>query len=120
MSRTELRGDQIADGTVQAIDCDDTIEKTIRKGAAGGYAPLDTTALVPALNLGTGEVDITTVLRGDQTWGLAAAMGIGLSHRKPQKNTIIQTNYSAVVLSDFEIVEPFMLDIWDDGLFEIM
>lgn len=38
------------------------------KGAASGYASLDSTTKVPSAQLGSGTPDSTTVLFGDQTW----------------------------------------------------
>lgn len=40
------------------------------KGIADGYAPLNESTLVPAVNLGTGTSDDTTFLRGDGTWAV--------------------------------------------------
>jgi len=38
------------------------------KGVASGYAPLNSLAVVPAANLGTGAASTTTFLAGDNTW----------------------------------------------------
>lgn len=43
-------------------------EKTVHKGAANGYASLDSTGLVPKNQLGGGMADNTTFLRGDGSW----------------------------------------------------
>jgi hypothetical protein len=43
-------------------------EKTANKGAASGYAPLDTSSKVPTTNLGGSGADATKFLSGDQTW----------------------------------------------------
>ena len=50
MVQTAVRGAQILDGTVQDIDCGDSIEKTINKGKVLGYAPLDINAKVPMIH----------------------------------------------------------------------
>ena len=43
-------------------------EKTANKGATSGYAPLNSSSLVPASNLGTGTASSSNYLRGDGTW----------------------------------------------------
>ena len=47
---------------------DSPFELEERKGQADGYAGLDSAALVPTDQLGTGTADATTFLRGDQTY----------------------------------------------------
>lgn len=66
-------------GTIAAAD-DSRItgaEQSANKGAASGYAPLDSTSklpvanlpvTVPTANLGSGTANNTTFLRGDQMW----------------------------------------------------
>lgn len=44
-------------------------EATANKGSANGYAELDSSALVPTDQLGSGGAISDDVLRGDQTWG---------------------------------------------------
>ena len=44
------------------------LEKTANKGAASGYAALDSASKVPAVNLGGAGGSATNFLRGDQTW----------------------------------------------------
>lgn len=54
-------------------------EQTSRKGAASGYAPLDTASRVPTTNLGSGTASNSTYLRGDQSWaalGTAATLAV--------------------------------------------
>ncbi len=48
-------------------------ETTSNKGAADGYAPLDSTAKVPTTNLGGSGGTSSTFLRGDQTWAAVPA-----------------------------------------------
>lgn len=43
-------------------------EKTVNKGQANGYTPLDSGSKVPTTNLGSGTADSSHYLRGDQTW----------------------------------------------------
>lgn len=45
-----------------------TAEKKANKGAPNGYAPLNSSALVPPENLGTGTPSSNTYLRGDSQW----------------------------------------------------
>jgi len=47
-------------------------EMTTNKGVASGYAPLNSSTVVPAANLGTGTASTTTFLRGDNSWQTAA------------------------------------------------
>jgi hypothetical protein len=46
-------------------------EMTANKGAASGYAPLNSSSLVPTTNLGTGTASGSNYLRGDGTWAAA-------------------------------------------------
>src|ERR1035438_348640 len=43
-------------------------EMTTNKGSASGYAPLNSSSLVPTTNLGTGTASSSNYLRGDGTW----------------------------------------------------
>lgn len=45
-----------------------SFERTANKGAASGYAPLDSGLLVPVTNIGTGTPDGTKFLRDDRVW----------------------------------------------------
>jgi hypothetical protein len=47
-------------------------ELTSHKGVANGYAPLNSSSLVPTTNLGTGTASSTNYLRGDGTWVVPA------------------------------------------------
>ncbi len=58
-----------ADGTLQTAALSQAGgELTSNKGAASGYAPLNSSSLVPATNLGTGSASSSNYLRGDGTW----------------------------------------------------
>jgi len=50
-------------------------EDKSEKGQADGYAPLDSSAKVPATNLGTGTADATKYLRGDLAWAVPGGTG---------------------------------------------
>ena len=47
-------------------------QKESEKGAASGYAQLDSGVLVPVAILGSGAADSTKFLRGDRTWAVPA------------------------------------------------
>lgn len=70
MVRTTIDGSQILDATIQAIDADDSIEKTSNRGIALGYTPLDIDSKIPTNYLGSSLSDITTFLRGDRVWSI--------------------------------------------------
>ena len=48
-------------------------QRESEKGAASGYAGLDSTTKVPTAQLGSGVADSTTFLRGDQVYGAPTA-----------------------------------------------
>ncbi len=51
------------------------LEKTANKGAANGYASLDSTARVPTAQLGAGTADSSKFLRGDRVWAVVEGGG---------------------------------------------
>jgi hypothetical protein len=66
-----------SDGTAK-IRTDGTLnnlEHTTSKGAASGYASLDSSTKVPTAQLGTGTANSTTYLRGDRTWQTVSSSG---------------------------------------------
>jgi lysophospholipase L1-like esterase len=50
-------------------------EMTANKGAASGYAPLNSSTLVPLANLGSGSASSSNFLRGDGTWAVPPSGG---------------------------------------------
>lgn len=57
-----------ADGTLKSSASLDKKEDRANRGAAAGYASLDSSTKVPAVQLGSGTADSGTFLRGDRTW----------------------------------------------------
>ncbi len=58
-----------SDGTLLGSAVQNTgAEMTANKGQASGYAPLNSSSVVPTGNLGSGTASSTTFLRGDGTW----------------------------------------------------
>ena len=53
-----------------------TVQDVAEKGAASGYAQLDSGILVPTSILGSGAAGSTTFLRGDRTWAVPAGTGV--------------------------------------------
>jgi hypothetical protein len=77
-SDTDTWGNVLNDYLSQSINPDGSLkatavsasgaEQTANKGQANGYAALNTTAIVPSVQLGTGAANSSTFLRGDGTW----------------------------------------------------
>ncbi|HJP95969.1 MAG TPA: right-handed parallel beta-helix repeat-containing protein [Candidatus Saccharimonadales bacterium] len=57
-----------ADGSLKRAATIASAEQTAQKGAANGYAALDSSGLVPTAQMGSGTGSSATFLRGDQTW----------------------------------------------------
>jgi hypothetical protein len=93
------------DGTLKTVANGGTAEKAANKGAAGGYAPLDSNALVPTANLPAGAAtpDATTSSKGivqlaGDLGGTAALPVIGAAKVTGSKiagSTITDANISA-------------------------
>lgn len=65
-----LQGGTVAHSVLTGLTVDDhtQYQKESEKGAASGYASLDSGTKVPTAELGTGTPDVTKFLRGDRSW----------------------------------------------------
>lgn len=73
-------------------------EYTSNKGAASGYASLNSSTLVPTGQLGTGTADSTKFLRGDSTWQTPTVTPTYSTSSKTANYTITGTD--DVILAD--------------------
>lgn len=71
-----IRIDFRLDVNMGASGTDSQYELVVHKGAASGYAALDSGSLVPTAELGAGAASGTTFLRGDQTWAAASTNAV--------------------------------------------
>lgn len=55
-------------------------EQTVNKGAANGYAGLNSSTRVPSAQLGSGTASATTYLRGDSAWSAITKGDVGLAN----------------------------------------
>lgn len=64
-------------GLLTGLADDDHTQYQLRseENVANGYAGLDANARVPTVRLGSGVADITTFLRGDQSWAVPPGSG---------------------------------------------
>lgn len=72
LSTEVAAGDAISNHEA-AADPHTTYQRESEKGAASGYASLDTNTRVPTAQLGTGTPDTTKFLRGDSSWAAPTA-----------------------------------------------
>lgn len=87
-------------------------ELAANKGAASGYAGLDTGTKVPTAQLGGAGADSTKYLRGDQTWATPAGAGVlAVSLGAPATNQVITAGYSVVVGDVYECVAGIETEI---------
>ncbi len=70
------------DGTLKRAAAIASAEQTTNKGAAGGYASLDSQAMLPTTQVGGTGADGTKFLRGDRTWASVPAAADATSSTK--------------------------------------
>ena len=66
------------------------------KGIASGYAPLNSSSLVPTINLGTGSASSSNYLRGDGTWTVAPGAPVSSVFGRTGAVTAMSGDYTAV------------------------
>jgi hypothetical protein len=93
-------------------------ELTSHKGVANGYAPLNSSSLVPTTNLGTGTASSTNYLRGDGTWvtpnggSSTLASDSDVTIASPANNQVLTYNTSA---SKWENLAPAVSSVAVNG-----
>lgn len=79
------------DAHIAASDPHTGYQKESEKGAANGYASLNSSVLVPTSQLGTGTASSATYLRGDGTWAAVTSGGSGNAETQTNLGTFTFT-----------------------------